>query len=158
MIERYTRPEMGAIWELQNKYAIWQEIEVAACEAQAELGKIGITREEAAWIAEHASFNKEEVDEIEAVTNHDVIAFLTNMGSYIDADIPEGDPKPSRWVHYGMTIVRSGRHGAVLSGHPGARHHSGRRQAAAARRASAAPSSSRTPCAWAAPTASTPSP
>ena len=103
MIDRYTRPEMGAIWELENKYAIWQKVEVAACEAQAELGKIGITKEEAAWICEHAAFNKEEVDQIEAVTNHDVIAFLTNMGSYIDAEIPEGDPKPSRWVHYGMT-------------------------------------------------------
>ena len=103
MIDRYTRPEMGAIWELENKYAIWQKVEVAACEAQAELGKIGITKEEAAWISEHAAFNKAEVDQIEAVTNHDVIAFLTNMGSYIDAEIPEGDPKPSRWVHYGMT-------------------------------------------------------
>jgi adenylosuccinate lyase len=103
VIERYTRPAMGAIWELQNKYAIWQMIEVAACEAQAELGQIGITKEEAAWISEHAAFNKEEVDAIEAVTNHDVIAFLTNMGSYIDADVPEGQPKPSRWVHYGMT-------------------------------------------------------
>ena len=103
MIDRYTRPEMGAIWELENKYAIWQKVEVAACEAQAELGKIGITKEEAAWISEHDAFNKEEVDQIEAVTNHDVIAFLTNMGSYIDAEIPEGDPKPSRWVHYGMT-------------------------------------------------------
>ena len=103
MIDRYTRPEMGAIWELENKYAIWQKVEVAACEAQAELGKIGITKEEAAWISEHAAFNKEEVDQIEAVTNHDVIALLTNMGSYIDAEIPEGDPKPSRWVHYGMT-------------------------------------------------------
>ena len=103
MIERYTRPKMGAIWELQNKYAIWQEIEVAACEAQAQLGTIGITAEEAAWIRAHAAFNKEEVDEIEAVTNHDVIAFLTNMGSYIDAEVAQGDPKPSRWVHYGMT-------------------------------------------------------
>ena len=103
MIERYTRPAMGAIWELQNKYAIWQQIEVAACEAQAELGQIGITKEEAAWISEHAAFNKEEVDAIEAITNHDVIAFLTNMGSYIDAEIPEDQPKPSRWVHYGMT-------------------------------------------------------
>ena len=50
MIDRYTRPEMGAIWELENKYAIWQKVEVAACEAQAELGKIGITKEEAAWV------------------------------------------------------------------------------------------------------------
>ncbi|MEE1158309.1 MAG: adenylosuccinate lyase [Atopobiaceae bacterium] len=103
MIDRYTRPEMGHIFSLENKYAIWQEIEVLACEAHAEMGKIGITREEAAWIREHASFSKDEVDAIEAVTNHDVIAFLTNMGSYIDAAVPEGDPKPSRWVHYGMT-------------------------------------------------------
>lgn len=103
MIDRYTRPEMGNIFELENKYAIWQEIEVLACEAQAELGKTGITAEEAAYIRAHAKFNREEVDEIEAVTNHDVIAFLTNLGSYIDKDIPEGEPKPSRWVHFGMT-------------------------------------------------------
>ena len=103
MIDRYTRPEMGHIFSLENKYAIWQEIEVLACEAHAEMGKIGITREEAQWIRDHASFNRVEVDEIEAVTNHDVIAFLTNMGQYIDADVPEGEPKPSRWVHYGMT-------------------------------------------------------
>lgn len=103
MINRYTRPEMGQIFSLENKYAIWQEIEVLACEAHAEMGRIGITREEAAWIRSHAAFDREEVDAIEAVTNHDVIAFLTNMGSYIDRDVPEGDPKPSRWVHYGMT-------------------------------------------------------
>ena len=103
MIDRYTRPAIGNIFELENKYAIWQEIEVLACEAQAELGKIGITREEAAYIRAHAHFEKTEVDEIESVTNHDVIAFLTNMGSYIDKDVPEGEPKPSRWVHFGMT-------------------------------------------------------
>ena len=94
MIDRYTRPEMGHIFSLENKYAIWQEIEVLACEAQAELGKIGITKEEAAWIRNHAAFDKDEVDAIEAVTNHDVIAFLTDMGRHIDADVPEGDPKP----------------------------------------------------------------
>ena len=103
MIERYTRPEMGHIFSLENKYAIWQEIEVLACEAQAELGKIGITPAEAQWIRDHASFDKDEIDQIEAVTHHDVISFLTNMGSYIDADVPEGEPKPSRWVHFGMT-------------------------------------------------------
>lgn len=103
MIDRYTRPEMGDIFELENKYAIWQEIEVLACEAQAELGETGITPEEAAYIRTHAKFNREEVDAIEAVTNHDVIAFLTNMGSYIDRDVPNGEPKPSRWVHFGMT-------------------------------------------------------
>ncbi|MDO4537742.1 MAG: adenylosuccinate lyase [Coriobacteriales bacterium] len=103
MIDRYARPEMSHIFSLENKYAIWQEIEVLACEAHAEMGRIGITLEEARYIREHATFNREEVDAIEAVTNHDVIAFLTNMGSYIDKDIPEGKPKPSRWVHYGMT-------------------------------------------------------
>ncbi|MFR8300133.1 MAG: adenylosuccinate lyase, partial [Gordonibacter urolithinfaciens] len=56
MINRYTRPAMGAIWELQNKFEIWKEIEVLACEAQAELGKSGITKEEAAWIRAHADF------------------------------------------------------------------------------------------------------
>ena len=94
MIDRYTRPEMGNIFELEHKYEVWQEIEVLACEAHAELGESGITKEEAKWIRDHAKFNKAEVDEIEAVTNHDVIAFLTNMGSYIDADVPEGEPKP----------------------------------------------------------------
>ena len=103
MIDRYTRPEMGHIFSLENKYAIWQEIEVLACEAHAQMGQIGITAQEAAWIRSHAAFDREEVDAIEAVTNHDVIAFLTNMGSYIDKDVPEGEPKPSRWVHYGMT-------------------------------------------------------
>ncbi len=103
MINRYTRPEMGRIWELQNKFAIWKEIEVLACEAQAELGQAGITREEAQWIRDHADFTVEEIDEIEKVTNHDVIAFTTCMAGYIDADVPEGQEKPSRWVHYGMT-------------------------------------------------------
>ncbi|MEE8721371.1 MAG: adenylosuccinate lyase [Eggerthellaceae bacterium] len=103
MISRYTRPAMGRIWETQNKFEIWKEIEILACEAQAELGKIGITKEDAQWIRDHADFTVERVSEIEKVTNHDVIAFLTNMAEYIDADIPEGAEPPSRWVHYGMT-------------------------------------------------------
>lgn len=103
MIERYTRPEMGHIWSMQNKFEIWKEVEVLACEAQAELGQCGITKEEAAWIRAHANFTVEEIDEIEKVTNHDVIAFTTCMAGYIDAEVPEGQPKPSRWVHYGMT-------------------------------------------------------
>ena len=103
MIERYTRKEIGHIFSLENKYQTWKEIEILACEAQAELGEIGITKEEAQWIREHANFTAEEVSEIEAKTHHDVIAFLTNMASYIDADVAEGEPKPSRWVHYGMT-------------------------------------------------------
>ncbi len=103
VINRYTRPQMGAIWELESKYSIWKEIEVLACEAQAELGACGITKEEAAWIRDHADFNVERIDEIEKVTNHDVIAFTTNMAEYIDADVPDGTEPPSRWVHYGMT-------------------------------------------------------
>ncbi|MDD5806989.1 MAG: adenylosuccinate lyase [Eggerthellales bacterium] len=103
MINRYTRPAMGKIWELENKFSIWKEIEVLACEAQAELGQAGITKEEAAWIRAHADFTVAEIDEVEKVTNHDVIAFTTVMASYIDADVPEGQEKPSRWVHYGMT-------------------------------------------------------
>lgn len=103
MIDRYTRPDMGAIWELQNKFSIWKEIEVLACEAQAELGTSGITKEEAAWIRAHADFTVERIDEIEKVTNHDVIAFTTAMAEYIDADIAPGQEPPSRWVHYGMT-------------------------------------------------------
>lgn len=103
MIDRYARPEMAHIFSLENKYAVWQEIEVLACEAQAELGQCGITKEDAAWIREHAGFDRAEVDAIEAVTHHDVIAFLTNMGERIDAEVPQGEPKPSRWVHYGMT-------------------------------------------------------
>ena len=103
MIPRYTRPDMGAIWTNQNKFEVWKEIEVLACEAQAQLGQAGITAEDAAWIRAHADFTVERIDEIERTTNHDVIAFLTCMAEHIDADIPEGQEKPSRWVHYGMT-------------------------------------------------------
>jgi adenylosuccinate lyase len=95
MIDRYTRPEMGAIWSPANKFEIWKKIEVLACEAQAELGSIGITKEEAAEIRARAAFEVERIDEIERTTNHDVIAFLTNMAEHIG--------EPSKWVHYGMT-------------------------------------------------------
>jgi len=93
MIPRYSRPEMAAIWELENKFEIWKEIEVLACEAQAELGVI--PREDAVAIRERAAFEVERIDEIERTTNHDVIAFLTNMAEHIG--------EPSKWVHYGMT-------------------------------------------------------
>jgi adenylosuccinate lyase len=94
---------MTAIWELENKFEIWKEIEVLACEAQAELGEVGITAQEAATIRERAAFTVQRIDELEATLNHDVIAFLTNMAEYIDAGVVDGEPKPSRWVHYGMT-------------------------------------------------------
>jgi adenylosuccinate lyase len=84
---------MGRIWSPQNKFAIWQEIEVLACEAQAELGVV--PAEDARLIRERAAFEVERIDELEATLNHDVIAFLTNMAEHIG--------EPSKWVHYGMT-------------------------------------------------------
>jgi adenylosuccinate lyase len=93
MIERYTRPEMGRIWSPQNKFEIWKEIEVLACEAQADLGVV--PADDARLIRERAAFEVERIDELEATLNHDVIAFLTNMAEHIG--------EPSKWVHYGMT-------------------------------------------------------
>ncbi|NQW30389.1 MAG: adenylosuccinate lyase [Ignavibacteria bacterium] len=93
MIERYTRPEMGKIWSVQNKYAIWLEIETLACEAQAELGEIPM--EAAKAIRAKGNFNVDRILEIEEVTKHDVIAFTTNVAEYV------GDA--SRFVHLGMT-------------------------------------------------------
>ena len=116
---------MGRIWELENKFAIWKEIEVLACEAQAQLGQAGITPEEAQWIRDHADFTVEEIDEIEKVTNHDVIAFTTCMANYIDADIPEGAEKPSRWVHYGMTSSDLGDTALSYQVTQALRHHPG---------------------------------
>jgi adenylosuccinate lyase len=93
MIDRYTRPEMGAIWSPRNKFEIWKEIEVLACEAQADLGVV--PADDARLIRERAAFEVERIDELEATLNHDVIAFLTNMAEHIG--------EPSKWVHYGMT-------------------------------------------------------
>jgi adenylosuccinate lyase len=93
MIERYTRPEMGRIWSLENKFEIWKQIEILACEAQAELGVI--PSEEVSQIRARAAFSVERIEEIERETNHDVIAFLTNMAENIG--------ESSKWVHYGMT-------------------------------------------------------
>ena len=103
MIDRYTRPKMGEIWSPQNKFTIWQEIEILACEAQAELGRSGVTKQEVAWIRKYADFSIERIDEIEKTTNHDVIAFTTCMAENIDKQVAAGEEKPSRWVHYGMT-------------------------------------------------------
>jgi adenylosuccinate lyase len=93
MIPRYTRPAMGKIWEDQNKFRIWLEIEVLACEAQAELGVI--PREAVRVIREKARFDVGRIDAIEQEVKHDVIAFLTNVGEYVG---PE-----SRFIHLGMT-------------------------------------------------------
>jgi adenylosuccinate lyase len=93
MIERYTRPAMGKIWEDENKFRIWLEIETLACEAQAELGIV--PKEAVKVIREKGNFNIARILEIEHEVKHDVIAFLTNVGEYVG---PE-----SRFIHLGMT-------------------------------------------------------
>ena len=93
MIPRYSRPEMTRIWEPENKYRIWLDIEVAALEAMAKLGIVPETAVTA--VRERGNFNVERIDEIERETRHDVIAFLTNLAEYVG---PE-----ARFVHQGMT-------------------------------------------------------
>jgi adenylosuccinate lyase len=93
MIERYTRPAMGKIWEDENKFRVWLEIETLACEAQAELGTV--PKEAVTLIREKGNFNIARILEIEGEVKHDVIAFLTNVGEYVG---PE-----SRFIHLGMT-------------------------------------------------------
>ncbi|OGU76856.1 MAG: adenylosuccinate lyase [Ignavibacteria bacterium RIFCSPLOWO2_12_FULL_56_21] len=93
MIQRYTRREMGRIWEDDNKYRIWLEIEILACEANARLG--AIPKEAAGAIRNKAKFSVPRILEIEEQVKHDVIAFLTNVGEYVG---PE-----SRFLHMGMT-------------------------------------------------------
>lgn len=93
MIERYTLPEMGRIWEEENKLRSWLTVEVAACEAMAEMGQIPAAA--AAVIREKADFDLARVREIEDRVRHDVIAFLTAVGEKVG---PE-----SRYIHLGLT-------------------------------------------------------
>ena len=93
MIPRYSRPEMTKIWEPENKFRIWFEIEAHACDAQANLGTIPEAAAKLVW--ERGKFDVERIDEIEAEVKHDVIAFLTNLAEYVG---PE-----ARFVHQGMT-------------------------------------------------------
>lgn len=93
MVERYTRPEMGAIWSEEHKYRIWLEIEILAVEAQAELGLI--PKDDVRIIREKANIDVNRILEIEETTKHDVIAFLTNVEEYVG--------EPSRFIHLGMT-------------------------------------------------------
>ena len=86
MIPRYTRPEMASIWEPQTRFKIWFEIEAHACDAQATLSVIPRANAEAVWRAKDATFDVARIDEIEAVTKHDVIAFLTHLAEHIGAD------------------------------------------------------------------------
>ena len=147
MIDRYTRPEMGRIFSLENKFEIWKEIEVLACEAQAELGVI--PRDEVAAIRTRAHFDVERIEEIERETNHDVIAFLTNMAEHI------GEPEQVGPLRH--DVERPGRHGALLPDDAGAGHRHRGRPPARSRSARGARSSSRTRSASGARTASTPS-
>ena len=96
MIPRYARPEMVSIWSPETKFRIWFEIEAHACDAQAALGVIPKENAEAVWRAKDAEFDVARIDEIEAVTKHDVIAFLTHLSEIVGADA-------ARFVHQGMT-------------------------------------------------------
>jgi adenylosuccinate lyase len=93
LLERYTLPEMGSLWTEAYKYKTWLQVEVAACEAQAELGTI--PAEAVAEIKAKADFDPQRILEIEATVKHDVIAFLTNVNEYV------GDA--GRYIHVGMT-------------------------------------------------------
>jgi len=93
MISRYTRQEMGKIWTDQRKFETWLEIELIVCEARSQLGEI--PAEAVQEIREKASFDVHRVDEIEKVTKHDILAFLTNVGEYIGP--------LSQYLHYGLT-------------------------------------------------------
>ncbi len=96
MIPRYSRQAMTDIWEPRTRFKIWFEIEAHACDALAELGVIPRESAKAIWDkAGHATFDVARIDEIERVTKHDVIAFLTHLAEFIGAD--------SRFVHQGMT-------------------------------------------------------
>ncbi|MFA5804677.1 MAG: adenylosuccinate lyase [Melioribacteraceae bacterium] len=93
MIERYTRPEMGKIWNDQFKLETWLKIEILACEARAEMGDI--SKSDLEQIKSKSNFDLKRVLEIEETTKHDVIAFLTNVAEYVGST--------SRHIHYGMT-------------------------------------------------------
>ncbi|HEY8160913.1 MAG: adenylosuccinate lyase [Methylocystis sp.] len=96
MIPRYSRPEMTSIWEPQTRFRIWFEIEAYACDALAELGVIPKESAKNIWDkADFVQFDVARIEEIERVTKHDVIAFLTHLAEFIGPD--------SRFVHQGMT-------------------------------------------------------
>ncbi|MGY6694957.1 MAG: adenylosuccinate lyase [Roseinatronobacter sp.] len=96
MIPRYSRPEMVSVWSPETKFRIWFEIEAHACDAQAKIGVIPAESAAAVWKASDVEFNVARIDEIEAVTKHDVIAFLTHLAEIIGND-------EARFVHQGMT-------------------------------------------------------
>jgi len=96
MITRYSRPEMVKIWSPETKFKIWYEIEAHACDAMANLGLIPRENAAAVWKAKDVNFDVNRINEIEAVTKHDVIAFLTYLAEHIGLE-------EARFVHQGMT-------------------------------------------------------
>src|ERR671913_639997 len=93
MIKRYTNPEMGAIWSEQRRYETWLEVELAAADAMAEAGVI--PAEAARELRGRARFDAARIDEIEQVTQHDVIAFTTAVAEHVGP--------AARWLHFGLT-------------------------------------------------------
>ena len=93
MIERYTLPEMGAIWSQENKFQKWLDVEIAVCEVHSEMGTI--PKSAVDEIKQKAAFTVERISEIEKTTDHDVIAFTTNLAENIG--------EAARFVHYGLT-------------------------------------------------------
>jgi adenylosuccinate lyase len=93
MIERYTLPEMGAIWSQENKFQKWLDVEIAVCEVHAEMGTI--PKSAVDEIKQKAAFTVDRISEIEKTTDHDVIAFTTNLAENIG--------ETARFVHYGLT-------------------------------------------------------
>ncbi len=93
MIPRYARPDMTKIWEPENKFQIWFEIEAHACDAQAKLGVIPESAAKAVWAK--GKWEIARIDAIEKETKHDVISFLTNLAEHVGPD--------ARFVHQGMT-------------------------------------------------------
>lgn len=93
MIDRYTLPEMGTLWSEQNKFQKWLDVEIAVCEVHAEMGTI--PQETVEEIKSRAAFTVERINEIEKTTNHDVIAFTTNLAENVG--------EAARFIHYGLT-------------------------------------------------------
>ena len=93
MIERYTLPELGAVWSEDHKFQKWLDVELAVCEVHAEMGTI--PREALEQIKSRAKFSVARINEIERTTNHDVIAFTTNLAEEIG--------EAARFVHFGLT-------------------------------------------------------
>lgn len=93
MIDRYTRPEMGAIWTEENRFKAWLEVEILACEAWVELGEI--PKEDVEKIRQNASFDINRINEIEQETRHDVVAFTRAVSETLGEE--------RKWVHYGLT-------------------------------------------------------